>query len=356
MKTSAFSTMCFAAFFAYVPMTASAVSLSKGCDDPQNLDSGTHTTTIAQPGRTFRIHVPKNYNHNTPTPLITIFHGWGGNENEFIGDRTVRSEADKRGYILVAPRGLGSESPDNNYNSWSFSGSTTGLDGDGGKICDDSITPDYSYESCKTPPTAINTCSWTHCPANDVEFVVALVEEIKAELCIDADNIFATGGSNGGMFTWELGQNATSYSTFKAIAPLIGLPHRGYLQPQDETVIVMPALVITGTRDKVVPPGEWDSEINAFTTTSNGNDRYYYTGATPITLTWALEAGCSMPEAATVFDVGYRKADCRTYCLEDAKEGGWPRVLDCRARMGHTYNLRWTWKLIMDFFDAHSAP
>lgn len=316
--------------------------------------SGTYTMKYDGKDRIYRLHVPKNYDKNTAAPLTAVFHGWGGNENEFIGDRTVRSEADKRGYILVAPRGLGSESPDNNYNSWSFSGSTTGLDGDSGPICDYTITPDYRYQSCKTSGTAKNTCSWTHCPANDVEFVVALVEEIKAKLCIDTDNVFATGGSNGGMFTWELGQNATSNSTFKAIAPLIGLPHRGYLQPQYETDTMMPALVITGTRDKVVPPGEWDSGIDAFTTTSNGNDRYYYTGATPITLTWALQAGCSMPDKAEVFDVGYRKADCRTYCPEDAENGGWPQVLDCRARMGHTYNLRWTWKLVMDFFDAHS--
>jgi poly(3-hydroxybutyrate) depolymerase len=353
MQASAFLQMCFAALLACIPVTASAATASSGCDEAQALDSGTHITQTAQSGRTFRIHVPKNYDHGSPTRLVTIFHGWGGNENEFLGNRTVRSEADKRGYILVAPRGLGSGSPDNSYNSWSFSGSTTGLDGDNGKICDDSITPDYSYNSCAEVKD--NSCSWTQCTANDVEFAVALVEEIKASLCIDADNIFATGGSNGGMFTWELGQNQSAGNgmMFRAIAPLIGLPHRGYLDTP-ATAVIMPALVITGTRDKVVPPGAWDDDT--FTTTSNGRDRYYYTGATGITQAWALAAECSMPEKAAAFDDGYRKADCRTHCPEDASGGGWPRVLDCRARMGHSYDLRWTWKLIMDFFDAHSAP
>jgi hypothetical protein len=32
----------------------------------------------------------------------------------------------------------------------------------------------------------------------------------------------------------------------------------------------------------------------------------------------------------------------------------WPNVLDCRAAMGHTYALDWSWQLILDFFDAHS--
>jgi len=33
---------------------------------------------------------------------------------------------------------------------------------------------------------------------------------------------------------------------------------------------------------------------------------------------------------------------------------GWPNVLDCRAAMGHAYDFSWSWKLILDFFDAQS--
>ena len=33
---------------------------------------------------------------------------------------------------------------------------------------------------------------------------------------------------------------------------------------------------------------------------------------------------------------------------------GWPKVLDCRAAMGHTYEFSWAWRLILDFFDAQS--
>ena len=301
--------------------------------------------------RTFRVHVPRGYKNNQAAPLVTIFHGWGGNESEFIGNRKVRSEADKRGYILVAPRGLGSGAEDESYNSWSFSGSTTGIDGSGvpaSPICDFNITPDYSYPSCDGIKK--NTCSWTHCQQDDVEFVKALISEIGKNLCVDEDRIYAMGGSNGGMFTWELGQNPVTASIFRAIAPLIGLPHRDYLDPQgipgkDSD---LPVLLITGTRDNVVPPGDWEDPD--FTTTSNGNDRYYYTGATAITRSWADAHSCDTDQAAVAFDDGIRKTDCRTYCSGDA---GWPRVLDCRARMGHSYSLSWSWKLIMNFFDAH---
>ena len=277
---------------------------------------------------------------------MTIFHGWGGDQNEFIGNRKVRSEADKAGYILVAPKGLGSGSPDYNLNSWSFSGSTNGLAGDSGLICNENATPDYSYDSCRAIDPNVSSCSWTHCQADDVSFAVALVEHIGANLCVDTDNVFATGGSNGGMFTWELGQNSVSAPTFRAIAPIIGLPHNGYLDAQGKNED-MPVLVITGTRDKTVPPGDW--EDSGHTTTTDG-DEYYYTGATGITQYWAAAHDCDITGEAVSFNDGARKTDCRTYCSNDP---GWPRVLDCRIRMGHTYSFSTSFKLVMKFFTQH---
>jgi len=329
---------------AILPQTGSAENSISGCGNA-GYTSGTYTMEHGGLTRTFRVHVPTGYDENKPAPLVTLFHGWGGNENEFLNNKTVREEADRRGYILVAPIGLGSGAPDNTYNSWSFSGSTTGIDGHSRPICDNSLTPDYSYESCAGIKK--NSCSWTQCQADDVDFAVALVGEVKANLCVDADRVYASGGSNGGMYTWELGQNPASAQSFRAIAPIIGLPHRAYLDgPGKEGE--MPVLLITGTLDNVVPPGAWDDDL--FTTTSNDNDRFHYTGATAITKSWADAHGCDITVKASPVEVGYDIPDCRTYCADDT---GLPRVLDCRAQMGHSYDLSWTWKLVMDFFDAH---
>ncbi len=333
---------------------ADAITPSTGCGASPPA-SGTYTLVNGGISRSYRLHVPTGYNRTTPAPLVAIFHGWGGDENEFIGNTTVTSLANQRGYILVAPRGLGSGSPDNKNNSWTFSGSATGLDGDGinaavpgdtNAICDPVKTPDYSYPSCRAanPVVARNTCSWTQCQTDDVAFSVALVNDIKSRLCVDTERVFVTGGSNGGMFAWELGQNPASAPTFRAIAPLIGLPHRGFLAGPGKPA-PMPALVITGTTDTTVPAGTWENP--SFTTTSNGSDRYYYTGATAITRVWAQANGCGLSTAQT-FNDGNAKTDCRTYC---SSFPGWPKVLDCRARMGHVYNLAWSWKLILDFFD-----
>jgi poly(3-hydroxybutyrate) depolymerase len=158
--------------------------------------------------------------------------------------------------------------------------------------------------------------------------------------------VFATGGSNGGMFTWELGMNPRTATRLRAIAPIIGLPHRGDLRPPGRPG-GMPVLLVTGTADHVVPPGNWDDA--GFTTTSNDRDRFYYTGATAIIRTWSRAAACAIDGKERPFNTGHDAAQCRSFCA--AQDGAWPLVLDCRAPMGHDYQLHWSWKLVMDFFD-----
>ena len=294
--------------------------------------------------RTFQVHVPEGYNPDVPAPLVLAFHGWGGNSNEFLGASAVTTEADARGYIVIAPVGIGSGPPDRSYNSWAFRGSTTGLDGSGEPICNDRATTDYNYPSCDD--VAENGCSWTHCQDDDVAFAVALVELARENLCIDPDRVFATGGSNGGMFSWELGQNEASADTFRAIAPIIGLPHRAHLDAPAKDG-GMPVLVITGARDRTVPPGDWEDPN--YTTTTDG-DQYYYSGATAITRVWAEANGCDATVPAASVDV-LPDLDCRSYCGGD---GDLPPVLDCRADMGHVYQFGWTWPLILDFFDQQT--
>ena len=360
-------THCLLVIAILAPTPGSAVTQSEGCG--KTFASGTYRMTDQNMTRTYRVFVPSSYVPRTAYPLVLVFHGWGGDENEFLGNRNVATLANKRGYIVVAPRGLGSASPDSKRNSWSFRGSTTGLAGPSadsaayapkttvGAICDPAHTPNYTYPSCRG--IAQNTCSWTQCQADDIDFTIALLSEIESKLCIDTTRVFATGGSNGGMFTWELGQNARSAPIFRAIAPIIGLPHRGYLDPPGKAGR-MPVLVITGMQDTTVPPGAW--EDNGHTTTGDG-DRYYYTGASAITQRWGTMNSCPYTGArALPFNAGTTHADCRTYCVHNTAAGwtggslttSWPNVLDCRAPMGHVYDLSWSWKLILDFFDAHS--
>ena len=339
-----------AVMLAAVPLSGMAGG-SSGCSTESPLANGVYTMSFDGLERTYRVHVPKGHDPDEPAPLIAIFHGWSGNENGYLDVPLVREGADKHGYIIVAPRGLGSGEPDGHNNSWSFRGSNTGIDGNGEATCDIELTPEYRYNSCRASGMAKNLCAWTHCQGKhetDVEFVLAMLEEVSGKLCVDKSRVFATGSSNGGMLTWELGQNPKSASTFRAIAPNIGLPHRGYLDGPPKGA-EMPAFLMTGTADKTVPPGAW--EDFGFTTTSDA-DRFYYASASAITRVWADALGCSTDEPAAVVDSGVEEIDCRSYCREDE---GLPRVLDCRADMEHDSGLSWSWELTLDFFDTHSA-
>jgi hypothetical protein len=103
-----------------------------------------------------------------------------------------------------------------------------------------------------------DSCWWTTCN-DDVGFVVDLLEELKSELCVDVDAVFATGHSNGGMFSIELGMNERSAEHFAAVAPVAGLPHNGFNSgPPGAWPLSM--LMLSGNSDTTVPPVSNDNK------------------------------------------------------------------------------------------------
>jgi poly(3-hydroxybutyrate) depolymerase len=330
-----------------IPAVAERPSAGCGSAVPA---SGVYQIADGALTRTYNMHVPAGLAAASPAPLALIFHGWGGDENEFLSDPVVTSEADRLGFILVAPRGVGTDAPDNSFNSWTFDGSATGIGGDGQPICSGAETDaktNYAYASCGPEGTGVaqNGCSWTQCQTDDLAFVQTLIDEIGKTACIDLDRIFAAGGSNGGMFTWELGQTGQTAMALRAIAPIIGLPHQGDLEPPARPD-GLPVLVITGNQDPTVPPGAWEDP--APSTTADA-DLYHYTGATGITRVWAEALSCNTDVAAASVDFGAEGMDCRSYCAADAS--GLQPVLDCRAEMAHDYDFAKTWPMVLDFFN-----
>jgi polyhydroxybutyrate depolymerase len=323
---------------------APAETPSAGCASA-TFASGVHQLADGDLSRTYRAFVPSGIDAARPAPLALVFHGWGEDENAFLDAPVVTAEADARGFILVAARGTGSEGGDESYNSWTFRGSATGIGGDGQPICGNPET-NYAYKSCGPVGQGISQsgCAWTHCQTDDIAFVKALVAEVSSKACVDMDRVFATGGSNGGMFTWELGQNPETAPMLRAIAPLIGLPHRGFLDGPGRPD-GLPALLITGVDDPTVPPGAWEDP--GFSTTADA-DLYDYTGATGITRVWAQAHQCAVGAPAQSVAFGAEGIDCRSYCGADAS--GLPPVLDCRAQMAHDYGLDKTWPMILSFF------
>ena len=92
-----------------------AQTASVGCSTDA-LASGIYQMPDGDVVRSYRLYVPANYDPTKPTPMIMVFHGWGGDENSILDHEVVTRLADEQGYILVAPRGVGLEGGDANYN------------------------------------------------------------------------------------------------------------------------------------------------------------------------------------------------------------------------------------------------
>ncbi len=170
--------------------------------------------------RTFLVHTPPKYDGKTPLSLVLCFHGGVGTGKEQEQKTGFSSLADKENFIVVYPDGY--------YNQWN--------DGRGSAFLG-------------SPNT------------NDVGFVTALIEFMEKNYRIDAKRVYATGGSNGGIFTNRLGVELSD--KLAAIAPVVGnLP----IDPQTNKPIIPTAektkslsvLMINGTDDTFV---KWQGGI-----------------------------------------------------------------------------------------------
>lgn len=306
--------------------------------------------------REFYIYYPKYALNQERKKVIYTFHGWSLDGSEWMG-KYMKNLADKNNYILISPTGLSDLSfppnnntfPVNTYNAWNFRGSSSGI-GPEGPICDVEKQVSYCYSrSCDC--SQLNVCSWTHC-LDDVGFVVKLIEHVKTLLCLQDGKtlLFATGASNGGMFTWELGMNPRTAGMFRAIAPMIGLPLRGYIDPPG-TNHTLPVLLMTGRKDPTVPPG---NDNQNFTESYDG-DYFYYVSANAITKRWAEYYNCNSSKPTTRLQdypgksIKGNNLKCIGYC-GDSKS---PTIVDCRGDSKHS-TPKWMIQLMFKFFNLQS--
>jgi pimeloyl-ACP methyl ester carboxylesterase len=155
----------------------------------------------------YRLYVPKGYDGKTARPLVVLLHGMLGDERYFFSDlfdpAVVKNEAERRGYILAAVNGRGR-----------FSG----------------------YRDAAA--------------ADPLEVTAAVMRSYQ----IDAARVYLAGHSMGGFGTWIVA--ARKPDLFAAIAPMsAGPPAQGEaLNALLEKVKPLPALVVHGAKDGIVPP------------------------------------------------------------------------------------------------------
>ena len=259
---------------------------SAGCGQASPYKLGVTTVATAKHGGaewTFRVYVPAAYDSSTPLPLILQHPGWGvsaASEEEGAG---ITALADRLGFVSVTPQGM----DDNSHNggpwySWNAVGSTRSPGPDGPTCTADANYPTYCYESCGASRAAADAasdasyasytygsggggskckdtpqCWWTTCDdavtpsgtgLKPLEgFIPSLYDTLESQLCIDVTREYASGESNGGMMTYQLGVDMAA--RLAAISPEFGSFHRGFAMAPSEGV---PVLDLHGTRDTTV--------------------------------------------------------------------------------------------------------
>ncbi len=155
--------------------------------------------------RTYLIHVPAT----APAggfPVILVFHGGGGQATGVIRLTRLDPLADRRGFLAVYPNGIGRH--------WNDGRSTIRNKSD------------------------------------DVRFVDVILDDLARRYPVDPARIYATGISNGAMFTERLGCERSG--RFAAIAPVSGtLP--ADMAPSCRPAQPVSVLQIGGTADPIMP-------------------------------------------------------------------------------------------------------
>jgi polyhydroxybutyrate depolymerase len=132
--------------------------------------------------RHFFISLPSTYSPQGHHPLLLVFHGGGGNPEQVMQASDLVSRAEREGWILVAPAGSGRLS----------------------RILTWNVGFGFGYAGERS--------------VDDIGFVRNLLDVLIASYAIDANRIYATGISNGGILCHLLAGHLSE--RIAAIAPI----------------------------------------------------------------------------------------------------------------------------------------
>lgn len=165
--------------------------------------------TVDGRSRTYLLHVPAGFRSSSRYPLVATFHGGGGSGDIIARHTGFSSVADREGFIGVFPDGIS--------HNWNDGRGTTDAEKLG---------------------------------VDDVKFVRALLESLKTKLPIDASRIYASGLSNGGIFTERLACDMAD--VFAAVASDVGPIASNYV-PNCKPAAPISVAAIQGDSDPLVP-------------------------------------------------------------------------------------------------------
>lgn len=233
-------------------------SEAAACAAPLPRSAGSVNETMQSGGveRSYILNVPPAYDGTARTPLVLAFHGFS-QPNDLLASQTdIAAATDAAGYILVLPRGAG------DLPRWNAREDEAGAD--------------------------------------DAAFVSDLIARVGEQVCVDTNNVFALGFSNGGGMTLlaackqpdrfaAIGVVAATYIGCTADVPLLAfhgtddpiVPFEGGENPPERGGGVFPPIrrsVSEWARAggcgglPTITKGESDLELSTFTSCRGGQD------------------------------------------------------------------------------------
>lgn len=212
--------------------------------------------------RNFLVH---DFSQGRPAPLVIVLHGAMGN-GEITADMTQFDQVARReGLIAVYPNGTGRM--EGRFLSWNA-----------GHCCA------YAFRN----------------QTDDIGFLSALIDHMIATRNVDADRVYLTGLSNGGMMVHRAGV-ALSHKV-AAIAPVIGAVFGDEAQPSTP----MPTLIIVGAEDRTVPgaggaPAMPEGVRRMRAQAGDVSDRPFLPASAQADF-WARANDCAAPETTNLVD------------------------------------------------------
>ena len=163
--------------------------------------------SIGTVDRSYELHVPTRYDEFAGTPVLLDFHGYYGSGENQREESGIVGIADEFNFVVVWPDGLDDTVvPGFDAFSWNAVGTVAspGPDGDTCKWAARGVNNGYPcHASCRPSRGCRNDrnaegCDCSTC-ADDVGFIVALLDALEATLCVSTSQVYVTGISNGAM-------------------------------------------------------------------------------------------------------------------------------------------------------------
>jgi len=262
----------------------------------------TRTITVGDLERTYILHIPPGLDSSRPAPVVFAFHGMFGNGAAMVLATGFNDIADVDGFLAVYPRGYGA--------SWN----------------------------------AVDCCGPAANEAiDDIGFVRQMLADLGTIASIDPKRIYASGYSNGAIFSYRLACEMSD--TFAAIASAAGWLLTNPCQPKQPVSVIE----VHSTEDDYYGSIWKPSDVGII----NSNTDIILPPVEQAMKTWAQLDGCNstaqVDKQGTITHTAYSNCQAGTavdlYTIEGGGHG-WP------TKYIPTINSQVIW----DFLKSHPKP